>query len=245
VTYHVGVGGRAGGSFGGGGGGLLLLGRLLEPEQLLPPDVGRAGGAAVALVGAQLVAQRHGPPAGGLLRRLPERQEAALGEELVGGHHRVAADGDFEVGVPAPARRGRGRRLHREVAGEGHPRRHEGRRRWLVLMMVLWVVHVNTCHASPHDAQARWFFLFLSLAPTSLSSYARRCYLSSYEIETGVTCGQPSGQWPPPRVEWGCGKQPAGALEPLAPRAWTLGGRPRQGGAFQKRKRRRPELGCS
>ena len=162
----MGVGGRAGGSVGGGG---LLLGRLLEPEQLLPPDVGRAGHAAVALVGAQLVAERHGPPAGaGLMRRLPERQEAALGEELVGGHHRVAADGELEVGVPgrrrAPARGGRGRRLHREVAGEGHPRRHEGRR-GLVLVM-LWIVHVNTCHASPRTRTLASWFLLSPLRPS-------------------------------------------------------------------------------
>jgi len=158
TTYHMGVGGRAGGSVGGGGG--LLLGRLLEPEQLLPPDVGRAGHAAVALVGAQLVAQRHGPPAGaGLMRRLPERQEAALGEELVGGHHRVAADGELEVGVPgrrrATASGCRGRRLHREVAGEGHPRRHEGRRGLVLVLVILWVVHViMLTHAMHRHAHA-------------------------------------------------------------------------------------------
>jgi hypothetical protein len=141
LTYHMGVGGRAGGGVGGG----LLLGRLLQPEQLLPPDVRRAGHAAVALVGAQLLAQRHGPRAAAcLLRRLPQRQEPALGDELVGGHHRVAADRELEVGVPrprrAPARGRRGRRLHGEVAGEGHARRHEGRRG----LVLLWIVHVNT-----------------------------------------------------------------------------------------------------
>uniref|UniRef100_A0A0A8XR30 Uncharacterized protein n=1 Tax=Arundo donax TaxID=35708 RepID=A0A0A8XR30_ARUDO len=137
------VGRRAGTSVGGG----RLLGRFLEAEQLLPPDVRRAGRAPVAVVGAELVAQRHGPAAAGAVRGLTERQEAALGEELVGGHHRVAADRELEVRVPrrAPTRGLRRRRLDREVAGEGHPRRHEGRRRRLV---VLRVVHVNTCHAS-------------------------------------------------------------------------------------------------
>lgn len=79
----------------------------------------------------------------------PERQEAALGDQLVGGHHRVAADGELEVGVPRRPRRRlllrRRRRLEREVAGEGYPRRHERRR---LVVVMLRVVHVNTCHAS-------------------------------------------------------------------------------------------------
>lgn len=48
----------------------------------------------------------------------------------------------------APARRlllRRRRRLEREVAGEGYPRRHERRR---LVVVMLRVVHVNTCHAS-------------------------------------------------------------------------------------------------
>lgn len=107
----------------------------------------------MAAVRAQLVAEREWPAAGVgaavAVRGLPERQEAALGDQLVGGHHRVAADGELEVGVPRrPHRRlllRRRRRLEREVAGKGYPRRHERRR---LLVVMLRVVHVNTCHAS-------------------------------------------------------------------------------------------------
>lgn len=130
-------------SVSGGRGGCpgALLVRPLQPQQLRPPWPAAAVDGDVRRV--QLVAQgRRGPR----LRRLTQRQDAALGEELVRGHHGPAAGRrELEVRVRAAWRARRRRRLQREVAGEGHPRwRHQllgRRRRWRLLP----VVHVNTC----------------------------------------------------------------------------------------------------
>jgi hypothetical protein len=120
IDYHVSVSARPGG--------VALPVRPPQPQQLLPPRR-RATAAAVggvrprAQLGAQGRRRRRGPRRHRHRLRLPQRQDAALGEELVRVHHGPAARRrELEVRVRAP-RRPRRRRLQREVAGEGHPRR--------------------------------------------------------------------------------------------------------------------------
>jgi hypothetical protein len=118
--------------------------RLPQAEHLLPPAGPLASGgggplvvvagAAAAAAATELVAQRGGRPRGGEAAAVvPEGKDPALGEELVGRHHGVAAHGELEVDVLLLAPQAHRsvlhrRRLHGEVAGEGDARAQRGRR---------------------------------------------------------------------------------------------------------------------
>lgn len=120
---------------------VTLLRRSLPEPKEAPPLDGPLRQPLSAAVGTELVAECGNPVASALVVVL-ERKKPTLEEELVGGHHRVAPDGELEVGVGRRARGARRRRLHVEVTRERHARAH----RRVVEAGMIRVEHVNACH---------------------------------------------------------------------------------------------------
>lgn len=127
---------------------------LFQAEEALPPALGGAAGDVVVflflvlVLEKKLVAESGGPMEGVVVGvGVLEGEKAALEEELVGGHHRVVGDGEFEIGGHG---RGRGRGGSGgdggsclleidEVAGEGDS---GAGRRTVVEGLMVGVVHV-------------------------------------------------------------------------------------------------------
>jgi hypothetical protein len=164
--------------------------RLPQAEHLLPPvgvgPLGAGGGEGRPLVvvvaaATELVAQRGGRPRGSeadtAAAVVLEGKDPALGEELVGGHHGVAAHGELEVEVLLLAPQARRpvlhrRRLHGEVAGEGDARAQRGRllRAAAEPRRAVWVVHVDARHRAVVLVGVWLLELLLVLAPSRVLS---------------------------------------------------------------------------
>jgi hypothetical protein len=122
--------------------------RLPQAEHLLPP-AGRLGRAPLVVVAAERGGRAGGEAGAAVL----QRQDPALGEELVGGHHGVAAHRELEVDVlllaPQAHRPVLHRRLDGEVAGEGDARvqrRHRLLRPAAEPRRAVRAVHVDARH---------------------------------------------------------------------------------------------------
>jgi hypothetical protein len=194
--------------------------RLPQAEHLLPPvgvgPLGAGGGEGRPLVvvvaaATELVAQRGGRPRGSeadtAAAVVLEGKDPALGEELVGGHHGVAAHGELEVEVLLLAPQARRpvlhrRRLHGEVAGEGDARAQRGRllRAAAEPRRAVWVVHVDARHRAVVLVGV-WLLellraLLLVLAPSRVLSACRLLFhreLNRGEERRGVCSAGCSG----------------------------------------------------